>query len=251
MEGNGTSGVPSGSQSVGAPVVLRPARRRLFDEMQFAGKRTLDIIGAFLLLALVSPALIVVAIAIKLDSKGPVLFVQERVGSKRMKLGMGVWWEPRTFRCLKFRTMFSNADDAPHRSHIKRFVEGTVELVPASDAAYKIAADERITRVGKWLRRLSLDELPQLLNVLKGDMSLVGPRPVPVYEVAEYEPWHYERLAALPGITGHWQVHGRGRTTFSEMVNMDIRYVRRPSLIGDLRLLLATVPAVLTRRGAL
>jgi lipopolysaccharide/colanic/teichoic acid biosynthesis glycosyltransferase len=230
--------------------VLRPSRRRIIDDVRFAAKRALDVVFSMVLLLIVAPALGAIALAIKLDSRGPVFFVQERVGSRRVRQGGRVWWEPSLFRCLKFRTMREEADHATHESYIRSFVRGDVEPGSDDDASYKLADDDRITRVGRILRQTSLDELPQLVNVLRGEMSLVGPRPVPVYEVAEYELWHYERLAALPGITGHWQVHGRGRTTFAEMMKMDLHYVRRPSIFADLRLLLATVPVVLARKGA-
>jgi lipopolysaccharide/colanic/teichoic acid biosynthesis glycosyltransferase len=120
----------------------------------------------------------------------------------------------------------------------------------ADHARFKLGDDPRITRVGKYLRQSSLDELPQLLNVIKGDMSLVGPRPVPTYEVEQYQNWHHGRLAALPGITGYWQIKGRGSSTFDEMIAMDLDYIAQRSLGMDVRLLLSTIPAVLTRRGA-
>jgi lipopolysaccharide/colanic/teichoic acid biosynthesis glycosyltransferase len=131
------------------------------------------------------------------------------------------------------------------------FVRGTLEGREATTAAYKLGADPRITRVGKFLRKSSLDELPQLINVLRGEMSLVGPRPVPEYEVLEYrEAWHHERLATLPGITGLWQVKGRGQVPFEDMVRLDLEYIQRQSLWLDLAILLFTVPAVLSGRGA-
>jgi lipopolysaccharide/colanic/teichoic acid biosynthesis glycosyltransferase len=145
--------------------------------------------------------------------------------------------------------MVRDADPGVHEAHIRAWVDGEIEGADTG-AQFKIRNDARITRVGRILRKLSIDELPQLLNVLKGEMSLVGPRPVPTYEVAEYDGWHYERLAALPGITGLWQVEGRGDVSFEEMIRMDIAYVRNKSVWRDLRLLVQTVPAVLSRRGA-
>jgi lipopolysaccharide/colanic/teichoic acid biosynthesis glycosyltransferase len=210
----------------------------------------MDVTLAAVLLILLLPLLLLIALAIKLDSAGPVLFVQQRVGARRKSGRDGTTWEIQNFSIYKFRTMTDNADQFLHQAYIKAFVEGNEEVVEAKVADFKPSNDPRITRVGHVLRKASLDELPQLLNVLKGEMSLVGPRPVPTYEVAEYEAWHHERLAALPGITGLWQVKGRGRVAFDELIRMDIDYVRNQSLWLDLQLLILTVPAVLTRRGA-
>lgn len=248
MQGNGSSGASAHSPGNTTEAVrLAPARRRVLYEVRYVCKRALDIGLSLALLIATAPALAVIALAIKLDSRGPVIFVQERAGSARLARRGQTWWEPRTFRCYKFRSMVADADDATHQSYISRFVNGKLDR---SSSGFKLTGDARVTRVGRILRRSSLDELPQLVNVLKGEMSLVGPRPVPLYEVAEYEPWHYERLAALPGITGVWQVYGRGRVTFTEMMQMDIGYVRRPSITHDLKLLARTLPAVLAGKGA-
>jgi lipopolysaccharide/colanic/teichoic acid biosynthesis glycosyltransferase len=150
------------------------------------------------------------------------------------------------FQFYKFRTMVHNADQSLHQKFIQAFVEDRLDTT----RIVKLTDDPRVTGIGRILRRISLDELPQLFNVLKGDMSLVGPRPVPIYEAAAYQEWHRERLAALPGITGLWQVEGRGRASFTEMVQMDIAYVRNQSLLLDVKLLLFTIPAALSRRGA-
>lgn len=202
---------------------------------------------ACLLLILLSPLLLLIAILIKLDSPGPVIFSQERVGSQRQWLGRTSLWVIRNFRMLKFRSMYQNADPAVHEAYIRDFVEGRAE---ERDGKFKLTNDPRVTRVGRILRKFSLDELLQLVNVLKGDMSLVGPRPVPPYEVAGYRSGHHKRLAALPGITGVWQVKGRCRVTFEEMVRMDIGYVSDASLWLDLKILFLTIPAVISRRGA-
>lgn len=146
--------------------------------------------------------------------------------------------------------MVHGADQSLHQGHIRAFVQGQLPVRDGVGAKFKIANDDRITRVGRVLRRTSLDELPQLLNVLRGEMSLVGPRPVPPYEVAEYQASEMERLAALPGITGLWQVNGRGELPFSEMVRLDREYVRHQSLWLDCRILAATLPAVVSGRGA-
>ncbi len=213
----------------------------------YAMKRTLDVVGSTVLLVLLSPLLAIISLAIKLDSRGPVLFRQQRVGARRRADGAG--WDTKPFRIYKFRSMFHEADESRHEEYIKGFVNGSVEA-SEDRTKYKLNGDDRITRVGKVIRRASIDELPQLLNVLRGEMSLVGPRPVPEYEVEEYLPWHMERLDALPGMTGLWQVYGRGRVTFEEMVRMDIDYVRSQSILLDLKLLLLTIPAVLRGSGA-
>lgn len=215
------------------------------------GKRAMDLtVGAAALVAL-SPLFALVALLIVLDSGRPVLFVQGRVGARPRRRGHTVIWEIRTFSVLKFRTMRPDAATSTlHEDFVRAFVAGEITIAGPTDAAYKIAHDPRVTRVGRWLRASSLDELPQILNVLSGTMSLVGPRPVPSYEVAEYAEHHMRRLDALPGITGEWQVHGRGRASFEQMMRMDLEYVSRQSLRHDASLLLRTVPAVLARHGA-
>jgi lipopolysaccharide/colanic/teichoic acid biosynthesis glycosyltransferase len=214
-------------------------------------KRGLDLLVTVLALFPLAPLLLLIALAIKLDTPGPVFFRQERIGAKRKSIDGRTVWEVQKFRVLKFRSMVRDADESLHRAHIKMFVHGTLPEQNASGAKVKIQDDPRITRVGKILRRTSLDELPQLFNVLRGEMSLVGPRPVPEYEVHEYwEAWHHERLATLPGLTGLWQVEGRGLISFEEMVLLDIEYISNQSFWLDLKLLLLTVPAVITGRGA-
>jgi lipopolysaccharide/colanic/teichoic acid biosynthesis glycosyltransferase len=212
----------------------------------FRLKRATDLVLVVPLLLLLLPVLLIVAVAVKLDSPGPCLFVQERVGARRRKRADDTVWELCTFPMFKFRSMVHGADPTLHRAHIQAFVE---ERLDTRDTV-KLTGDPRITRVGRLIRRTSLDELPQLLNVLRGEMSLVGPRPVPIYEAAAYLDWHRERLAALPGITGLWQVKGRGVVSFTEMVRMDIEYVRRQSFLLDLEILLSTLPAVVSGRGA-
>jgi lipopolysaccharide/colanic/teichoic acid biosynthesis glycosyltransferase len=146
--------------------------------------------------------------------------------------------------------MRQNSDQSLHQAYIKEFVEGQAAPSDADGSKFKLTNDPRVTRIGRFIRKTSLDELPQLLNVLKGEMSLVGPRPVPTYEVAAYRAWHHERLAALPGITGIWQVQGRCQVPFEEMIRMDIDYVRRQSPWLDLKLLFLTIPAVVSGEGA-
>jgi lipopolysaccharide/colanic/teichoic acid biosynthesis glycosyltransferase len=218
-------------------------------EAYFAAKRCLDVGVSATLLVLLAPLFAAIAVAIVADSGRPVFFTQERAGSRRRGRRGGVW-EPRTFRVLKFRSMVRDADPAAHQAYIHAFVNGTAQPSSGSSAPFKLDDDQRITRIGALLRRTSLDELPQLVNVLVGSMSLVGPRPVPLYETASYGEHHRERLEALPGITGLWQIKGRGRVTFDEMVAMDLAYVRARSLRLDLKLLAQTLPAVFSRKGA-
>lgn len=210
-------------------------------EGYIAVKRLIDVSFSVLALFVAAPVLLFIALSIKLDSPGPVLFRQTRVG-KRGK----------TFTFYKFRTMVHNADSAIHRQYVQSLIrqQSAAGGQPAAPV-YKMARDPRITRVGAWLRRTSLDELPQFFNVLKGEMSLVGPRPPVPYEVQEYQEWHLSRLAALPGITGLWQVRGRSRVTFDEMVRMDIEYITHQSLWLDLKILVLTIPAVLAGHGAM
>jgi lipopolysaccharide/colanic/teichoic acid biosynthesis glycosyltransferase len=208
------------------------------------------IVTGFALLPLV-PLFLLIALAIKLDSPGPIFFRQERIGAKRKVVNGQTIWEVQKFRVLKFRSMVRDADESLHRAHIKMFVHGTLPDQNAPNATVKLSDDPRITRVGRILRKTSLDELPQLINVLRGEMSLVGPRPVPEYEVHEYwEAWHHERLATLPGLTGLWQVKGRGLISFEEMVRLDLEYISNQSLWLDLKMLLLTVPAVISGKGA-
>jgi lipopolysaccharide/colanic/teichoic acid biosynthesis glycosyltransferase len=215
-------------------------------------KRLLDVVLAFALVVITMPLMLFIVGLIVIDSGWPPLYRQVRVGVHRSRRGGQIYWAERRFRMVKFRTMVQGADAlGVHEQFIASFVAGEPPPHRAFEgAAFKLQGDARITRAGRWLRVTSLDELPQLFNVLAGTMSLVGPRPVPPYEVALYEPRHRERLAAMPGITGAWQVKGRGKVGFEEMVQLDIDYVRKQSLWLDLFLLLRTLPAVLTRRGA-
>jgi len=213
-------------------------------------KRVLDVAVVTFALLLLSPLMALIAVLIVLDSGWPIIFSQKRVGARRWTRAGYSYWQRAPFTCYKFRTMVQDADPSMHQAFIKAFVEGRVEPSNGAGAKFKLANDPRITRIGRILRKTSLDELPQLVNVLKGEMSLVGPRPVPTYEVAEYQSWHRERLAALPGITGLWQVNGRCQVSFDESIRMDIEYVRNRSLGLDIKLMLLTIPAVLSGRGA-
>jgi lipopolysaccharide/colanic/teichoic acid biosynthesis glycosyltransferase len=212
-------------------------------------KRLLDLILAPILICAVAPIVAAAVILIKLESKGPAIFVQDRVGAKyRLKHGR-IIWELCVFPCYKLRTMHMDADESIHKEYLRRFRYEDIEQGP-EQAPFKLSRDLRITGVGRFLRKASLDELPQLFNVLKGEMSLVGPRPVPCYEVDLYDDRHYARLAGSPGITGMWQVYGRSRVTFEEMVQMDIDYVKRSSIWFDIKLLFLTITSVLSFKGA-
>jgi lipopolysaccharide/colanic/teichoic acid biosynthesis glycosyltransferase len=206
-------------------------------------KRSVDLVSALIALLLFGPLMLVVALIVRFTSPGPVIFKQPRLGKG------GV---PFTF--YKFRSMVVNVDDRIHREYMANLIRaghGAPPAAGASTASYKMKADPRVTRIGKIIRMTSIDELPQLFNVLKGDMSMVGPRPPIPYEAAHYEPWHLRRiLVAKPGITGLWQVEGRSRVTFSEMVRMDLRYIRRCSLALDLKIMARTVGVVLRCSGA-
>ncbi|HYG79374.1 MAG TPA: sugar transferase, partial [Pyrinomonadaceae bacterium] len=199
-------------------------------------KRVFDVTVAALALVLLAPLWVLVALLIKLDSKGPVLYRQERVGM-----------DGRIFLFLKFRTMLTGADDRAHREYQRRYIEGRPDtnLGDSLRPVYKLHDDPRVTRTGRWLRRTSLDELPQLLNVLRGDMSVVGPRPPIPYEVEAYALWHRKRLDMKPGMTGLWQVSGRNRLSFDEMVRLDLFYIENWSLWLDLKIMLRTLPVLL------
>jgi lipopolysaccharide/colanic/teichoic acid biosynthesis glycosyltransferase len=202
-----------------------------------AWKRAMDVLGALVAILLLSPVLLAVALAVRLSSAGPVFFRQERIG-----------YGGRRFRMWKFRSMYTGAGDAAHAAYLRSLIAGQ-----GGDGqnGFKLRADPRITPVGRFIRRWSLDELPQLFNVLRGDMGLVGPRPEPAYATEGYAQWYYRRvLGAKPGITGLWQVHGRSRVSYETMVRMDLRYGQRLSPLADARLLLQTVRAVLSTEGA-
>ncbi|MDG5816866.1 sugar transferase [Chitinispirillales bacterium ANBcel5] len=202
-------------------------------------KRGIDIAGSFLGLLLFSPLFVIIALLIKLDSRGPVFFKQKRAG-----------YRGKPFTLLKFRSMHVNCDESTHREYVQKLIKGSVDS-ESSGSVYKITSDPRITRMGKILRKTSLDELPQFINVLIGDMSLVGPRPAIPYEIEQYDIWHRRRVQeSKPGITGVWQVEGRSQTTFDGMVRMDLNYCRTRSLMVDLKLIMKTPVALLTTKGA-
>lgn len=211
--------------------------------VSLALKRAIDVVGSGALLLFLSPALAAIALIIKLTSKGPVLFVQERLGQFGAR-----------FKCLKFRTMYTNCDFKIHQDYIRQFIAGegdAAKRAPSKSVVYKITNDPRITPIGRFLRKTSLDELPQFWNVLRSEMSLVGPRPPVPYEFEIYDIWHRRRvLEVKPGVTGLWQVSGRSRTRFDDMVRLDLRYHQSWSLWLDLKILLATPKAVFSGDGA-
>ena len=230
---------PPSAPTLYPDVAKRNGERKLFSVI----KRAMDVAGSAMLLAVLSPVFTTLALAIKLTSKGPVFFRQQRIGQ---------YGKP--FVLLKFRSMYMDSDAATHMNYVRQLIAGEAERHPANgngEGVYKLAADPRITRVGSLLRRTSMDELPQLINVLRGDMSLVGPRPPIDYEVDEYDAWHLRRLLeAKPGLTGLWQVSGRSRVSFDDMVRLDLLYAKTWSPWLDLKILLQTPKAVIAGDGA-
>ncbi|MEO8639136.1 MAG: sugar transferase [Chloroflexota bacterium] len=211
-------------RSLTVPVSPTPAGYRF-------AKRTLDLAGSTIGLVLTSPVLALVALAVKLESPGPVLFRQQR-------LGLG----GRPFTLYKFRSMHLSAEQSRHRDHVRDLIRGEGVQTESPPAAWvPIPLDPRVTRLGAFLRRSHLDELPQLINIARGDMSLVGPRPPIPYEVEVYEPWHLRRLSVIPGLTGLWQATGWGRLSFDEGVALDLAYIDRRSFWFDVGLIMRTL----------
>jgi exopolysaccharide biosynthesis polyprenyl glycosylphosphotransferase len=217
----------------GLPLLVLPASR-ISRSSRFL-KRCVDVIGASVLLALVAPLMLVIAWLIRRDSPGPVFFRQARLGI-----------DLREFTVLKFRTMRDGTDDAPHREYVRQIIN--TDALPGPNNLYKLDRQDSVTPVGRWLRKTSLDELPQLLNVLRGDMSLVGPRPIIPYELELFSPHHYERFLVPAGLTGLWQVEARAHSTFGEALELDVAYARGWSFGLDLRLLLRTPLLIFRRR---
>ncbi len=221
----------------------------------YAAKRAIDMVLAVVLGVLALPILGIAAVAIKLDSAGPVIYAQERLRSVRVRYGSQWRWEIEPFTCYKLRTMELGAAPGLHQEYMEAYIVGNEGRLgelrgDGGGDSYKLVNDPRITRVGRLLRTLSLDELPQLWNVLRGEMSLVGPRPPIPYEVELYEARHLARLASPTGLTGWWQVKGRCATGFEDMVDLDLDYIGRRSIWFDLWILVLTIPAVLSQRGA-
>lgn len=207
--------------------------------LDMAAKRAVDIVLGGLLLLALSPLLMAIAAAIRLSSPGPALFRQVRVGHRL-----------NPFVILKFRTMYQDNDDTVHRAYVRAMLTGEAAPADPERGIYKLTHDPRVTRIGSLLRRTSLDELPQLINVLRGHMSLVGPRPVLPWEAELFEPRHRVRFAVKPGMTGLWQVSGRSVLTMQQALDLDVSYVRRRSMALDLVTLLRTIRVVLSSRGA-
>jgi lipopolysaccharide/colanic/teichoic acid biosynthesis glycosyltransferase len=203
-------------------------------------KRAFDIIISAAILIVTSPAWLIIAVAIKATSPGPMLFRQQRVGVRG-----------RTFTMYKFRSMHHGASEDAHRRFVTNMIVAGIEstAIASYDGAFKLSGDARVTGVGRFLRRSSLDELPQLFNVLRGEMSLVGPRPPLAYEVERYEPWQHERLSVRPGITGLWQVSGRNRLSYVDMIRLDITYAREWTFRRDLVIALKTPWTMFIARG--
>ena len=218
-------------------------KRQTSNRVGLATKRGIDVLGSLLLMMVLSPIFLLIAAAIKLTSRGPILFRQKRIGEHGT---------PFTF--LKFRSMYLDNDPTEHKEYVRQLIAGQAKKKSVNGSAgsvFKLTNDPRITPVGRALRRTSLDELPQLINVLRGEMSLVGPRPPVPYEVEAYATWHRRRLLeAKPGITGLWQVYGRSRVEFDDMVRLDLRYARDCSPLLDLKILLQTPKAVMSGDGA-
>ncbi len=222
----------------------------------FLLKRLLDIVVSFILLVVIFPFILLISLLIRIDSPGPSIYTQKRVTCRHSWKGKSLHKEVRLFTFYKFRTMYQNSDDSIHRQFIHAYIhndlegmarlqQGTVE----QGNEYKLNGDPRVTRMGRILRKTSLDELPQFWNVLTGDMSLVGPRPAIPYEVEMYEPWHMRRLSTRPGLTGLWQVTARNSASFDNLVQIDLEYIDKQSFWLDMKILLMTPLAVFDRRG--
>lgn len=256
--------LPAANPAIACLMVLRPVhpgsspgvhwaeRQR---NLYFACKRMMDIVAAAVLLIGLAPLLLLVAVLIRLESPGPAIFRQERLTSRRVLDGQGEVWTVVPFVCYKFRSMYHGVSSDLHRAYIQALMrddqDQMARLQGGQTAVCKLRRDPRVTRVGCFIRKTSIDELPQLWNVLRGEMSLVGPRPPLRYEVEAYQAWHRQRLIAKPGMTGWWQITGRGLTSFDEGVRRDIWYVEHQSLKLDVLILLRTPFAVLSARGAL
>lgn len=201
-------------------------------------KRVLDILFSLLVMIPICLVVAIVAVCIRFETPGPIFYRQKRLGLNGHE-----------FMMLKFRSMYINNDDSVHRQAIARFMDGQKLNEGKEDTSYKKNDDPRITKVGRLIRKTSIDELPQFFNVLRGDMTLVGPRPPLLYEIERYEQRDWLRLAGKPGLTGIWQVYGRSRVSFKEMVEMDIQYLQQQSHLLDLKLICLTVPVMLFGRG--
>lgn len=234
------AGLPGRVRAFQGPVQLQLHRRSPgVERLDRAAKRAMDVLLASGMLLAFSLAMLVIAVLIRLTSPGPVLFRQVRVG---------YWQSP--FVMLKFRTMHQGIDDTIHRSYVTAMLAGQAAPADGERGIYKLTRDPRVTRIGGFLRKTSLDELPQLINVLRGEMSLVGPRPVLPWEGKLFKPWDRVRFSVRPGITGLWQVTGRSALTMQQALDLDVEYALRRTIMLDLVILFRTIPSVLFSRGA-
>lgn len=219
-------------------------------------KRSVDLLLTISALIILLPLMAFISLLIWLDSPGSPIFTQKRVGARRQYYQGIPYWQRVEFDFYKFRSMHVNATSDLHQEYMSAFIAGDTkrmaEIQPGENdnGEFKLSRDPRVTRIGHFLRKTSLDELPQLWNVLKGDLSLVGPRPAIPYEVEQYQPWHLQRFATMPGVTGLWQISGRSRVTFDDMVRLDIQYTRSQSLWQDFKILLRTIPSAFNGKGA-
>lgn len=232
--------------------ILRPAiQGRAFYYMT---KRITDVLMAGTMLLLLLPLMALIGIAIFIYSPGPIFFKQERVGARRIRRGREYYWKRENFHFYKFRTMKTNVDSFIHKSYVQALIQNDqlkmAEIQGQDTNLRKLVNDPRIIRPGKFLRKFSLDELPQLWNVLRGDMSMIGPRPAIPYELEVYKLWHFQRLEAQPGITGLQQVTARCIADFDEQVKLDIQYVKSQSFWLDVKIALMTPLAIVSGRGA-
>lgn len=216
-------------------------------------KRLIDVVGSALALLVLFLPMLIIAVLIRFDSTGGIFFVQKRVGMKRTRVNGVDLWQQTTFDCVKFRSMVKNADTDIHRNFVKTLIHNKAHLdlnEGGEKKLCKLTHDPRVTRFGRFLRKTSLDELPQFWNVLKGDMSLVGPRPAIPYELEDYKPWYHRRFLAQPGLTGLWQVSARSSADFDGMVRYDLLYVKNRSLWLDLKILFKTPIVVILCKSA-
>lgn len=236
------------------PAVRRSRSAWLWRELYFAAKRITDILLASIGLILCMPLLVMMAITIPLDSPGSPIFKQTRVSARRKRTAQGESWEPYEFTCYKLRSMYTDCTSDVHEAFIKAFIErdedGMTDVQGEDTCVRKLVNDPRVSRIGAFIRKTSIDELPQLWNVLLGHMSIVGPRPAIPYEVAEYKPRHCQRLGAKPGLTGWWQINGRGRAEFDEGIEQDIWYIDHQSFWLDVLIILRTPLVVVKGDGA-
>lgn len=240
---------------------IQPSEVYSREDLYFLCKRILDFTLALIALIVLAIPMAFVAMLIALETPGPVIFSQKRIGARRRKRHGRVEWETVNFTFYKFRSMYHNSDSTVHQQFMKAFIKNDRQklaqvqnsISPAADngsEVSKLVNDPRITKVGRIIRKTSIDELPQLWNVIKGNMSLVGPRPSVSYELEEYNDWQKKRLEAIPGLTCLWQVNGRSATDFDGQVALDIEYIEKRSLWMDIKILFLTIPAVLACKGA-